>query len=85
MPGTGTRGCDRDRATSLTALCNESPAYGDIIGERGVRNVFVVIVALLMVLVMGLVMFTDVVDDGGKNLKSTVAHFLSGGPRPTGR
>ncbi|MBE9375314.1 hypothetical protein IQ251_12750 [Saccharopolyspora sp. HNM0983] len=49
------------------------------------RTVFVVIVAFLMVLAMGLVMFTDVVDDGGKNLKSTVVHLVSRGLRPTGR
>lgn len=44
-----------------------------------------VIVALLMVLVMGLVMFTDVIDDGSEELKSTVVRLLSGGTRPTGR
>lgn len=48
------------------------------------KNVFVVIVALLMVLVMGLVMFTDVLD-GGETLKSTVVRLLSSGPRPMGR
>ncbi|GAA4882328.1 hypothetical protein [Saccharopolyspora cebuensis] len=45
---------------------------------------FVIVVALLMVLIVGAVMFTDVVDGGGRTLKSAVAQLVIG-LRPSGR
>lgn len=45
---------------------------------EGVSNVFVVVVALLLVLILGAVMFTDVLDgkgSSGRGLKDAVAQL----------